>query len=46
VQSLFVAHAKRLVAAAAYERLPAVYGATPIATEGGLMSYAADAVDL
>jgi putative ABC transport system substrate-binding protein len=44
-QSLFVAHAARLVAAAAHERLPAVYGATPIATDGGLVSYAPDAVD-
>jgi putative tryptophan/tyrosine transport system substrate-binding protein len=44
-QSLFVAHAARLVAAAAQERLPAVYGAAPIATAGGLMSYAPDAVD-
>jgi putative ABC transport system substrate-binding protein len=44
-QSLFVAHAARLVAAAARERLPAVYSAAPFTTEGGLMSYAPDAVD-
>jgi putative ABC transport system substrate-binding protein len=44
-QSLFVAHAARLVAAAARDRLPAVYGVTPIATAGGLLSYAVDAVD-
>jgi len=44
-QSLMVAHAARLTAAVAQERLPAVYGASPIATAGGLISYAADAID-
>jgi putative tryptophan/tyrosine transport system substrate-binding protein len=44
-QSLMVSHAVRLTAAVARERLPAVYGASPIATAGGLVSYAADAVD-
>jgi len=44
-QSLFVSNAARLVATALRERLPAVYGATPLATAGGLMSYAVDAAD-
>jgi putative tryptophan/tyrosine transport system substrate-binding protein len=44
-QSLFVSRAARLTAAAARERLPAVYGATPLATAGSLMSYAVDAAD-
>jgi putative ABC transport system substrate-binding protein len=44
-QSFMVTHAARLTAAVAHERLPAVYGATPIATAGGLVSYSADAVD-
>jgi putative ABC transport system substrate-binding protein len=45
-QSLMVSHAASLTAAVARARLPAVYGATPIVTEsGGLISYAADAVD-
>ena len=44
-QSLMVTHAARLTAAVARERLPAVYGASPIATQGGLISYSADAID-
>jgi putative ABC transport system substrate-binding protein len=44
-QSFFVAHRARVIAAAAKNRLPAVYGATPFATDGGLLSYSSDAVD-
>jgi putative tryptophan/tyrosine transport system substrate-binding protein len=40
-----VGHATRLVVEVARARLPAVSGASPIATQGGLISYAADAVD-
>jgi putative ABC transport system substrate-binding protein len=44
-ESLLTAHATGLVAAAARERLPAVYGASPFTIAGGLMSYGADALD-
>jgi putative ABC transport system substrate-binding protein len=44
-QSFLVAHRARVIAAAAKERLPAVYGATPFATDGGLLSYSDDALD-
>jgi putative ABC transport system substrate-binding protein len=41
-QTLFVSHRARLIALAARERLPAVYGATLFASEGGLLSYGID----
>ena len=44
-QSLFVSHRARLIALAAQEHLPAVYGAAAFSRDGGLLSYASDAVD-
>ena len=44
-QSLFVSHRAHLIALAARERLPAVYGATPFARQGGLLSYGVNGAD-
>jgi len=44
-QSRFVSLSQRLIASAARERMPAAYGATVFAREGGLLSYSSDAVD-
>jgi putative ABC transport system substrate-binding protein len=43
--SLLVAHRARLIALAAREHLPAVYGASSFAKAGGLLSYSVDAND-
>jgi putative ABC transport system substrate-binding protein len=44
-QSLFGAHRERLIAAAAREHLPAVYGMPSVVRNGGLLSYSSDPVD-
>ena len=41
---IFLAHLQRIVAVAARQRLPAMYGLREFADAGGLMSYAADRV--
>jgi putative ABC transport system substrate-binding protein len=44
--SFFEFHARRIVELAAQNRLPAVYGDTPLVTAGGLLSYAVNARDI
>jgi putative ABC transport system substrate-binding protein len=44
-QNLFVSNRARIIDAAARERLPAVDGTPPFASEGGLLSYSVDVRD-